>query len=299
MVTELREANIRSKDYYRVLQLHPDADSSLVDQAYWRLARQYNAAIPSDESAKEKLDDLNEAYAVLGTPSLRREYDRVRRGPFGDGNGSARPTGPRQVVPAIALRRQLRQKRHRLNTSNLRSVPWKVLVSIASVLMLASAALITGAHPAFVLSLFIVAFSLTASPLLPRLRLDRLHGLLPSRKLERPANLGDAAIPGGRSHALRKLVYDIYGQFPQLGPAHIAAVARYAMLTQRFIRGERQLLHPADGNPDDAWLQLITEQRELAAELRRQEAALGITPAAPSSGGNERPPGHDSETPTY
>jgi hypothetical protein len=299
MTTELREANIRSKDYYRVLQLHPDAGSSLVDQAYWRLARQYNAAIPSDESATGKLDDLNEAYAVLATPSIRREYDRIRRGPFGDGNGPTRPAGPGQVVPAIALRRQLRQKQRRLNVANLRSLPWKVLVSIASVLMLASAALITGAHPAFVLSLFIVAFSLTAGPLLPRRRLKGLPGLLTSRKLARPANMGDAAIPGGRSRALRKLVYDIYAAFPHLGPAHISAVGRYTMLTQRFIRGERQLLHPADGNPDGAWLQLIAEQRELAVELRRQEAALGIAPAAPTSGGDERPPGHDSETPTY
>jgi curved DNA-binding protein CbpA len=66
-------------DYYEILGLRPSADGAMVDQAYWHLARKYQALAESDARAQAMLDKLNEAYAVLGTPRRREEYDRNRR----------------------------------------------------------------------------------------------------------------------------------------------------------------------------------------------------------------------------
>jgi len=65
-------------DYYEVLGLRPSADGAMVDQAYWHLARKYQALAETDARAQAMLDKLNEAYAVLGTPRRREEYDRAR-----------------------------------------------------------------------------------------------------------------------------------------------------------------------------------------------------------------------------
>jgi hypothetical protein len=50
----------------------------MVDQAYWHLARKYQLLGQTNERARYMLDDLNEAYGVLGTPRLREQYDAFR-----------------------------------------------------------------------------------------------------------------------------------------------------------------------------------------------------------------------------
>lgn len=93
MARQPEETEPLFKDYYQILQLHPDAEAAMMDQAYWHLARLYNAAGPSDSSARAKLDDLNEAYSVLRSPTLRELYDKVRDGVLGQG---ALPIPPQQ-----------------------------------------------------------------------------------------------------------------------------------------------------------------------------------------------------------
>lgn len=66
------------RDYYEILGLMPGADGAMVDQAYWHTARKYQTAAVADPRAREQLDDLNEAYGVLGTPRLRAQYDAFR-----------------------------------------------------------------------------------------------------------------------------------------------------------------------------------------------------------------------------
>jgi len=66
------------RDYYEVLGLTPRADAAMVDQAYWHLARKYQALALTNNRAHIMLDDLNEAYGVLGTPRLRHQYDAFR-----------------------------------------------------------------------------------------------------------------------------------------------------------------------------------------------------------------------------
>jgi len=49
--------------------------------------------------AKERLDDLNEAYSVLRSPSLRKEYDRVRNAILGEGALSVGPEPEPEKMP--------------------------------------------------------------------------------------------------------------------------------------------------------------------------------------------------------
>jgi curved DNA-binding protein CbpA len=64
-----------SGNYYEVLGLAPGADGAMVDQAYWHLAKTYQQLAPQDPRAEHLLDELNEAYAILGTPHRREAYD--------------------------------------------------------------------------------------------------------------------------------------------------------------------------------------------------------------------------------
>jgi hypothetical protein len=66
---------MNKQNYYEVLGLAPGADGAMVNQAYWHAARKYQAMAPADPRAQHQLDELNEAYGVLGTPHLRKVYD--------------------------------------------------------------------------------------------------------------------------------------------------------------------------------------------------------------------------------
>jgi hypothetical protein len=69
------------KNYYRILEVTPDADAETIERVYQRLARRLEKD-PSNE-AKARLRNVNEAYAVLSDPQARAEYDRKRSGGTG------------------------------------------------------------------------------------------------------------------------------------------------------------------------------------------------------------------------
>lgn len=100
-----KPADVLFKDFYQVLQLQPHADSGMVDQAYWYLARAYNET--QGPHARAQLDDLNEAYSVLRSPALREAYDKIRDGLLGQG---APPTMPRSDAPRPPLHMMSRRQ---------------------------------------------------------------------------------------------------------------------------------------------------------------------------------------------
>jgi hypothetical protein len=177
-----------------VLHLQPEADAALLDQAYWHLARIYNAAIPTDSDAKDRLEELNEAYSVLRSPSLRKEYDRVRdsviardlmpvvgrQEPPGDplplaimGRKRVTPraeqeevadeadgqAGPTFSVPRIEMP----------SLSALRMPVWQSFISAVIIVTVAGAALATGLQPAIVLGLASIGLALSMLPLIKSL----------------------------------------------------------------------------------------------------------------------------------
>ncbi len=76
-------------DYYELLQVHPRASPEMIKKAYRTLMGEMGAH-PDLGGDEERAKLLNEAYAVLGDPDLRRAYDQASwRTPWGAGNGPA------------------------------------------------------------------------------------------------------------------------------------------------------------------------------------------------------------------
>lgn len=65
------------KDYYKILQVSPDAAPEVIQMAYKALAKKYHPDLNPDnaEWAQEQMKDLNEAFEVLSDPEKRARYD--------------------------------------------------------------------------------------------------------------------------------------------------------------------------------------------------------------------------------
>lgn len=65
------------KNYYSILEIEQTADGDQIRKAYHRLALEYHPdRNPDDEVSEEKFKEVSEAYAVLGDPKKRRDYDQ-------------------------------------------------------------------------------------------------------------------------------------------------------------------------------------------------------------------------------
>src|SRR5256885_15664981 len=72
------------KDLYKILGVAEDAPAEAIKKAYRKLAKENHPdATGGDKRKTERLKEINEAYAVLGDESKRREYDRLRHAPVG------------------------------------------------------------------------------------------------------------------------------------------------------------------------------------------------------------------------
>lgn len=66
-----------SEDYYRILGVGKNASPEEIKKAYRKLALRYHPdKNPNNREAEEKFKKINEAYAVLGDPDKRSQYDR-------------------------------------------------------------------------------------------------------------------------------------------------------------------------------------------------------------------------------
>lgn len=65
-------------DYYKILQVDPEAEPEVITAAYRRLASKYHPDVNRATDAEERMRDLNKAYAVIGDPEKRLDYDRQR-----------------------------------------------------------------------------------------------------------------------------------------------------------------------------------------------------------------------------
>jgi DnaJ-class molecular chaperone len=71
---------VSSDDYYGILGVSPDASTRQIKAAYRRLAFQHHPDRNRDNPrSSEAMRRINEAYAVLSSPSKRSEYDEFRR----------------------------------------------------------------------------------------------------------------------------------------------------------------------------------------------------------------------------
>lgn len=134
------------QDYYEVLKIHPSADHEMVAQAYWHLARKYNAASAYDLGAKRRLEELNEAFAVIGSADQRADYNR------------SRAEMPAAETEAAAKRRVT------IEVSFWRLPAWQGTIAATAALALATLALVAGAP--LVITLVFAAIAIAAA-LLP------------------------------------------------------------------------------------------------------------------------------------
>jgi curved DNA-binding protein CbpA len=76
------------RDYYKVLQVDPEAEPDIIQAAYETLASRYQPLKDLTGVHEVRLKELNRAYDVLSNPGRRRVYDIERS----DGFASMGPT---------------------------------------------------------------------------------------------------------------------------------------------------------------------------------------------------------------
>jgi curved DNA-binding protein CbpA len=67
------------KDYYKILQIDPEASLEVMNNAYRTLVRQYHPDVYHTrlkDRMNAKMREINEAYQVLSNPGTRADYDR-------------------------------------------------------------------------------------------------------------------------------------------------------------------------------------------------------------------------------
>lgn len=82
------------KDYYAVLGVQPRSHARVIEETYWARAHELHEELHVEPTKKlqKKLNQINEAYEVLGSPQKRAAYDRKRVDAAGLERGPARPS---------------------------------------------------------------------------------------------------------------------------------------------------------------------------------------------------------------
>ena len=94
------------KNYYKILQVDPEAESEVVIAAYKRLALKYHPDTNKSPDATAQMQAINEAYAVLGDKAKRADYDFVRTR---EGGAAHKASATQQESAAAAQARKTRE----------------------------------------------------------------------------------------------------------------------------------------------------------------------------------------------
>ena len=85
------------RDYYAILGVAKSADTGTIKKAYRKLAKKYHPDTNAGNAdAKQKFEEVSEAYAVLSDPEKKKMYDEFGHTAFeaGAGPGSAYSKNP-------------------------------------------------------------------------------------------------------------------------------------------------------------------------------------------------------------
>jgi curved DNA-binding protein len=82
---------MKYKDYYATLGVDKKANGDEIKKAYRKLARKYHPDVSKEKDAKEKFQDVSEAYETLKDPEKRAAYDQL--GSYQSGQDFRPPPG--------------------------------------------------------------------------------------------------------------------------------------------------------------------------------------------------------------
>ncbi|CAG5099573.1 Oidioi.mRNA.OKI2018_I69.XSR.g16586.t1.cds [Oikopleura dioica] len=69
------------KDYYRTLDVTPEASTAEIKKAYHKMARKFHPDKNKAKDAHEMFIRIKEAYEVLSDPVKRKQFEAARAGP--------------------------------------------------------------------------------------------------------------------------------------------------------------------------------------------------------------------------
>lgn len=92
-----------ARSFYDVLMVAPGADRELITVVYRHLAKRYHPDRDPSPEAARRMVELNEAYAVLGDPAKRSQYDRAQASVVGADDGPRGDNRPKRAGAASTV----------------------------------------------------------------------------------------------------------------------------------------------------------------------------------------------------
>jgi curved DNA-binding protein CbpA len=183
--------------------VHPEADAAMIDAAYWHLAKRWNESAAHDYHARQRMEELNEAYNVLGSADRRDEYMKVRAEVLGTNALPVAPPPAREKPPLAIMVRQRPKPRSPVAAEQVRKL-WGLsaisgALAIPFVLALGVAAFLAGSSPDVVAGLLVVGLLVAAAPLASAI--PKLHLRLPSIRVRSHRRKPSVHLPRHRARA--------------------------------------------------------------------------------------------------
>lgn len=173
------------RDYYEILGLTPRADGQMVDQAYWHLVRKYQTLMATNSRAQRMIDELNEAYGVLGNPRLREQYDGFRDDVLIRA-GMIKPVTSKPKREKAPKPQGEAKARRSPKLPSIRVQHWRTYVAAGATTLLAFAAAWQGVSIVLVAMLLVASLGVSLTPTIGKHFLDMEFPHLAAPELHAP-----------------------------------------------------------------------------------------------------------------